>query len=95
MRGRNMSDCLVILDEAQNVTHTQMELLLGRLCKGSKMIICGDVAQIDLKEKKMSGFDFICKHFVDVPGFTTITLKTNHRHQIVEDIIKIYSNYRD
>ena len=94
MRGRNMSDCLVIVDEAQNVTHTQMELLLGRLCKGSKVIICGDVAQIDLKDKKQSGFDFICKNFTDVKGFAVVTLKTNHRHQIVEDIIHIYANYR-
>jgi phosphate starvation-inducible PhoH-like protein len=95
MRGRNLSNCCVIVDEAQNITHRQMELLLGRLCNGSKMIICGDIAQIDLKDKKSSGFDFICKHLKDVPGFEVYTLKTNHRHPIVENIVTIYQEYRD
>lgn len=95
MRGRNLSNCFVIVDEAQNITDRQMELLLGRLCIGSKMILCGDIAQIDLKDKKTSGFDFICKHFSTIPGFGVVTLKTNHRHPIVEDILKVYSNFRD
>lgn len=95
MRGRNLSNCCVVVDEAQNITHRQMELLLGRLCNGSKMIICGDNAQIDLKDKKLSGFDFICKHLKDVPGFGVYTLKTNHRHPIVENIVNIYQEYRD
>lgn len=95
MRGRNLSNCVVVVDEGQNITHRQMELLLGRLCNGSKMIVCGDNAQIDLKDKKMSGFDFICKYCRDVPGFSVYTLKTNHRHPIVEDLLKIYQEYRD
>lgn len=95
MRGRNLSNCCVVVDEAQNITHRQMELLLGRLCNGSKMIVCGDVAQIDLKDKKTSGFDFICKNFKDVKGFSLYTLKTNHRHPIVEDVLNIYQEYRD
>lgn len=95
MRGRNLSNCCVVVDEAQNITHRQMELLLGRLCNGSKMVICGDNAQIDLKDKKFSGFDFICKHLKDVPGFGVYTLKTNHRHPIVENIVNIYQEYRD
>lgn len=95
MRGRNLSNCCVVVDEAQNITHRQMELLLGRLCNGSKMIVCGDVAQIDLKDKKTSGFDFICKNFKDVKGFALYTLKTNHRHPIVEDVLNIYQEYRD
>ena len=69
MRGRNLSDCFVVVDEAQNITHRQMELMLGRLCHGSKMILCGDTAQIDLKDKKMSGFDFICKNFLKLNNF--------------------------
>lgn len=95
MRGRNLSNCIVVVDEAQNITHRQMELLLGRLCKGSKMILSGDVAQIDLKDKKQSGFDFICKHLVDVKGFGFFTLKANHRHDIVEPILEVYNSYRD
>jgi len=95
MRGRNLSNCCVVVDEAQNITDRQMELVLGRLCKGSKMLLCGDAAQIDLKDRKLSGFDFICKHLKDVPGFCVVTLKTNHRHAIVEPIIKIYDEYRN
>lgn len=94
MRGRNFSDCIVVVDEAQNITENQMELLLGRMCNGSKMIICGDVAQIDLKDRKTSGFDFICKHMKDILGFEVIQLKTNHRDPIVEDILKVYNEFR-
>ena len=95
MRGRNFSDCLVLVDESQNITHDQMRLVLGRICKGSKMILCGDSSQIDLKEKKTSGFDFICKHFDGIPGFAVVTLKHNHRDPIVEEILKVYKQYED
>jgi phosphate starvation-inducible PhoH-like protein len=93
MRGRNFTNCCVIADESQNITHTQMQLLLGRICLGSKMILCGDSAQIDLPNKKDSGFDFICKHLDTIKGFAIETLKTNHRHPIVEPILDIYSQY--
>jgi phosphate starvation-inducible PhoH-like protein len=95
MRGRNLTNCCVVVDEGQNITHRQMELLLGRLCNGSRMIICGDTAQIDLKDKKMSGFGFICHNLTNIANFSIITLKTNHRDPIVEDILKIYSDHRD
>jgi len=95
MRGRNLTNCCVVVDEGQNITHRQMELLLGRICTGSRMLICGDTAQIDLKDKKMSGFGFICHNLTSIPGFNVITLKTNHRDPIVEDILKIYSDHRD
>ena len=90
MRGRNLSNCCIVVDEGQNITHRQMELMLGRICNGSRMIICGDSAQIDLKDKKISGFNFICTNFKEVPGFSVITLKTNHRDPIVEQILEIY-----
>jgi phosphate starvation-inducible PhoH-like protein len=95
MRGRNLTNCCIVVDEGQNITHRQMELLLGRLCNGSRMIICGDTAQIDLKDRKMSGFGFICHNLSNVEGFNIITLKTNHRDPIVEDILKIYNDHRD
>jgi phosphate starvation-inducible PhoH-like protein len=95
MRGRNFSDCLVLVDESQNITHDQMRLVLGRICKGSKMVLCGDVSQIDLKDKKTSGFDFVCKNFTDVKGFAVVTLKHNHRDPIVEEILKVYKQYED
>jgi len=95
MRGRNLSDCCVMVDEAQNITHRQMELLLGRICKGTKMIICGDSSQVDLKNKKDSGFHFICTNFKEIKGFEVITLKTNHRDPIVEPMLEIYKQHND
>jgi len=94
MRGRNFTDCLVVVDESQNLTDNQTELILTRICQGSKVIFCGDTAQIDLKNKKDSGFDFICKHMVDVPNFNVVTLEKNHRHEIVDSILTVYNNYR-
>lgn len=95
MRGRNLSNCCVVVDEGQNITHRQMELILGRLCEGSKMIICGDTAQVDLKDRKQSGFGFICNNLTSVNGFAVVTLKTNHRDPIVEELLKIYADHRD
>jgi len=95
LRGFNFTDCVVIVDEAQNCTEAQLELILGRLCIGAKIIICGDVSQIDLKNKKESGYDFICKHMKDIPGFSVTTLQTNHRHPIVESILAKFSEYRN
>lgn len=95
MRGRNLSNCCVVVDEGQNITHRQMELILGRLCEGSRMIICGDTAQVDLKDRKQSGFAFMCNNLAVVNHFAVVTLKTNHRDPIVEEILKIYSDHRD
>jgi phosphate starvation-inducible PhoH-like protein len=91
MRGRNITNALVIIDEAQNVTDKQMELVITRLCIGSKMIIVGDVQQTDLKDRKMSGLYFLNKAIAGhVPGTASVHLKTNHRHEIVEPILTIY-----
>jgi len=95
MRGRNFTNCLVVVDEAQNLTDNQTELLLTRICSGSKMIFCGDGAQIDLKDKKTSGFDVVCKHMKEIPGFNVITLEKNHRHPIVDNILEVYKSFRD
>ena len=61
MRGRTFVNAFVLVDECQNITHTQTEMMLGRLGKGSKMVFCGDVAQIDLKNKKDSGIGFFLR----------------------------------
>ena len=58
LRGRTFLNSFVIVDEAQNVTHNQMETVIGRLGKKSKMVVCGDMAQIDLKDKRETGFSF-------------------------------------
>lgn len=95
MRGRTFVDSFVIVDEAQNVTHNQMETVIGRLGKGSKMVICGDMAQIDLKDKRETGFSFLSRIEEKVEGFKTHSLQYNHRHQIVAPILEVYKTFRD
>ena len=95
MRGRTFLNSFVIVDEAQNVTHTQMETVIGRLGKRSKMVICGDLAQIDLKDKRETGFSFLARIEEQVEGFKTHTLLMNHRHKIVSPILKVYKTFRD
>lgn len=96
MRGRNFSNAFIILDESQNVTDTQMEMAISRLCEGSKMVIVGDVGQIDLKEKKDSALIFLNKAVPGaVKGVSSIHLKHNHRHPIVEEVLNIYKQLRN
>lgn len=95
MRGRTFPNALVLVDECQNITHSQTEMMLGRLGKGGKMIFCGDLAQIDLKNKKDSGISFFLRLEEHVPGVRIVSLKTNHRHEIVEGVLKVYADYRD
>jgi len=95
MRGRTFVDSFVIVDEAQNVTHTQMETVIGRLGRGSKMVICGDIAQIDLKDKRETGFSFLSRLEEQVEGFVTHSLQQNHRHNIVAPILEVYKTFRD
>jgi phosphate starvation-inducible PhoH-like protein len=95
MRGRTLVNSFIIVDEAQNVTHAQTEMIMSRLGLGSKMVICGDTSQIDLKNKKESGMAFF-HHLEDkVKGFRIVTLKANHRHSIVPEILNIYKEYSD
>lgn len=93
MRGRTLVDACVIVDEAQNVTMNQMEMALGRLGIGSKIIICGDTSQIDLKNKKESGLDFLNLLGSRIEGVKVINLKQNHRHPIVPEILQVYKEY--
>jgi phosphate starvation-inducible PhoH-like protein len=85
----------IIVDEAQNVTHSQMEAILGRLGKESKMVVCGDTAQIDLRDKKTSGFSFLARIEEHVPGFKVFALLQNHRHKIVAPILEVYKTFSD
>lgn len=93
MRGRTLVNSFVIVDEAQNVTMNQMEMVLGRLGVGSKMAICGDSSQIDLKNRKESGFDFLNTLSSRVDGVSVFTLKKNHRHEVVPSILDVYKEY--
>ena len=95
MRGRTFLDSCVIVDEAQNVTHEQMEMIVSRLGLRSKMIICGDAYQIDLRKKSDSGFKFLYKASKKVKNLEAITLQTNHREPIVEDLLEFYKEEQE
>ena len=95
MRGRTFVNSFVIVDEAQNVTHSHMETVIGRLGRGSTMVICGDMAQIDLRDKRETGFSFLARIEEQVEGFKTVSLEYNHRHQIVAPILNVNRSFRD
>jgi len=95
MRGRTFLDSMIIVDEAQNVTHEQMEMITSRLGLRSKMMVCGDSHQTDLKNKSDSGFKFLYSAARKIKNLEAITLKTNHRNEIVEDLIEYYNTAID
>ena len=95
VRGRTFVDSVVIVDECQNVSNKQTEMIIGRLGINSKMIFCGDTSQIDLKSKKESGIDFFKILESRVPGVKTITLLKNHRNPIVPLILDVYREYEN
>ncbi|HCT53580.1 MAG TPA: hypothetical protein DF712_14095 [Balneola sp.] len=91
MRGRTFLNSFIIVDEAQNVTHDQMEMILSRIGINSKMVICGDLRQNDLKIQSSTGFDFLCQLKGKVKNFDIIELQKNHRHSIVDEILREYN----
>ena len=95
VRGLTFTNTFIIADEVQNLTHSQTEALLGRLGHGSKMVLCGDIAQIDLKNKKTSGLSFLRRVEEQVDGFNFVNLQKNHRHSIVQDILDVYKIFAD
>ena len=92
MRGRTFLDSCIIVDEAQNVTHDQMEMISTRIGLRSKMMVCGDAHQTDLKKKSDSGFKYLYKASRKVKNLEAITLKSNHRNEIVEDLRDYYTD---
>lgn len=95
MRGRTLDDAFIILDEAQNTTSEQIKMFLTRLGEGSKMVITGDITQIDLPEKRKSGLIEAMKvlRHVDDVSINRFTEKDVVRHKLVQDIIKAYESY--
>jgi phosphate starvation-inducible protein PhoH and related proteins len=91
MRGRTLNDAFVILDEAQNTTAEQMKMFLTRLGFGSKMVITGDVTQIDIPGGK-SGLSAAAKILADVEGLSIsrLTVKDVVRHELVTRIVEAY-----
>ena len=92
MRGRTLSDAFIILDEAQNTTKEQMKMFLTRMGDGSKMVITGDLTQIDLPEGKKSGLKHATTILKNVNGIGIINLTASDvvRHSLVMEIIRAY-----
>lgn len=92
MRGRTLNDAFIILDEAQNATETQIKMFLTRLGFNSKMVINGDITQIDLKNQRESGLASAYTLLKDIPdiAFVNLTSKDVVRHPLVQKIIDAY-----
>jgi len=92
MRGRTLSNAFIILDEAQNTTREQMKMFLTRLGDGSKMVVTGDVTQIDLPDGKRSGLEHAVNVLKDVDGIAEIYLtdKDVVRNPLVMSIVRAY-----
>lgn len=95
MRGRTLDDSFIILDEAQNTTPEQMKMFLTRLGFNSKMVITGDITQIDLADNKRSGLIEASKVLKNIEGIEQIKFSEKDvvRHKIVQDIVKAYEKY--
>ena len=97
MRGRTLNNSFIILDEAQNSTVRQMKMFLTRLGINSKTVVTGDITQIDLEEKSMSGLISAQKILQGIPGieFTYLSEKDVVRHPLVQEIIVAYDRWEN
>jgi phosphate starvation-inducible PhoH-like protein len=95
MRGRTLNDAFIILDEAQNTTPEQMKMFLTRLGFGSKVVVTGDVTQIDLPGDQRSGLRVVRDILGDVDDirFVYLTSKDVVRHRLVGEIVDAYERY--
>jgi phosphate starvation-inducible PhoH-like protein len=97
MRGRTLDNCYVILDEAQNSTDLQLKMFLTRMGPNAKLIITGDLTQVDLPRKQMSGLGKALRILDNIKGISIIQLDTDDvvRHRLVKDIIQAYDKDAD
>ncbi|MFN8016069.1 MAG: PhoH family protein [Acidimicrobiia bacterium] len=95
MRGRTLNDSFVILDEAQNTSPEQMKMFLTRLGFGSKMVVTGDLTQVDLPSQKKSGLRIVRSILegIDSVAFCDFTKKDVVRHRVVQDIVDAYDKW--
>lgn len=95
MRGRTLSDSFIILDEAQNCSMEQLKMFLTRFGEGSKVVVTGDVTQIDLPEERKSGLKRISEILFSVEGIAVVELSNKDvvRHKLVKDIVKAFEKY--
>ena len=93
MRGRTLENAFIILDEAQNTTNMQMKMFVTRLGRNSKMVILGDITQIDLPKGSTSGLKEILKLIPKEKGIDTIKFQSKDivRHRLVDKIVRAYS----
>jgi len=91
-RGRTFDDAVVIVDEFQNLTKSQLRMALGRLGGKSIMIFCGDNQQIDLKDTFNSAIDDVAKISSSDHVFKMV-LEDNHRHKAIDDVLKLLTGY--
>jgi phosphate starvation-inducible protein PhoH and related proteins len=96
MRGRTLNDSFVILDEAQNATAEQMKMFLTRLGFHSKVVVTGDITQIDLPTDRVSGLIEVKAILHDINGiqFVYFDEKDVVRHRLVQDIIRAYDRHQ-
>jgi phosphate starvation-inducible PhoH-like protein len=97
MRGRSINDSFVILDEAQNTSPEQMKMFLTRLGFGSKMVVTGDITQIDLPRDQRSGLVIVSEILATVEDIAFVRLGGEDvvRHQLVQRIVAAYGEYAD
>ena len=97
MRGRTLNDSFVILDEAQNTTPEQMQMFLTRLGFGSKMVVTGDVTQIDLPREQASGLIQVRDILAAIDGiaFVEFTHEDVVRHKLVQRIVEAYKRHAE
>ena len=91
-RGRTFDDAVVIVDEFQNLTRSQLAMSIGRLGKESKMIFCGDSYQIDLKDKNWSAYHDMAKLANSKYVHKTV-LEDSHRHNAIDDLLELLNGY--
>ena len=97
MRGRTLDDSFIILDEAQNTTPEQMKMFLTRMGFNSKVVVTGDVTQIDLPDGKKSGLVEVTKILKNIEQIELVRFSEKDvvRHKLVQDIIKAYEKYEE
>ncbi len=97
MRGRTLSDAVIILDEAQNTTTHQIKMFLTRMGMNAKMIVTGDITQIDLPPSQTSGLIHAMHILKNVPGIAKIEFSKKDivRHKLVQRIVEAYEKYED
>ena len=97
MRGRTLDDSFIILDEAQNTTREQMKMFLTRLGFGSKIVITGDITQIDLPTDKTSGLKEALKVLENIPDIAICRLSSSDvvRHALVQSIVAAYDKFEN